>query len=83
MGVAADCTYVANYKTQEAATSQILNNWNSASALYKVGPKINLNFSTFNSIRKSTFNVSLGIAELQVRSAMYVLHDLNIFTHTV
>uniref|UniRef100_A0A8H8CR13 Disintegrin and metalloproteinase domain-containing protein B n=1 Tax=Psilocybe cubensis TaxID=181762 RepID=A0A8H8CR13_PSICU len=53
MGVAADCVYVANAKTQEAATQQILNNWNSASALYK-----------------STFNVSLGIAELQVRSAV-------------
>ncbi|PPQ90437.1 hypothetical protein CVT25_014955 [Psilocybe cyanescens] len=53
MGVAADCTYVSNYKTQEDATSQIINNWNSASALYK-----------------NTFNVSLGIAELQVRSAI-------------
>ncbi|KAF8895037.1 Metallo-peptidase family M12-domain-containing protein [Gymnopilus junonius] len=51
MGVAADCTYVSNYGGQENATTQILNNWNSASALYK-----------------STFNVSLGIAELQVRS---------------
>ncbi|KAF9480428.1 zinc metalloprotease [Pholiota conissans] len=51
MGVAADCTYVSTYNGQENATQQILNNWNSASALYK-----------------STFNVSLGIAELQVKS---------------
>jgi len=36
MGVAADCTYVSTYNGQENATSQILNNWNSASALYKV-----------------------------------------------
>lgn len=35
MGVAADCTYVSTYNGQENATSQILNNWNSASALYK------------------------------------------------
>ncbi|KAF9560200.1 zinc metalloprotease, partial [Agrocybe pediades] len=50
MGVAADCTYVANYANQTNATSQILNNWNSASALYK-----------------NTFNVSLGIVEVQVK----------------
>jgi len=44
MGVAADCTYVSNYGTQANATSQILNNWNSASALYKVCfyPSLNL-----------------------------------------
>ena len=36
MGVAADCTYVSQYGSQENATSQILNNWNSASSLYKV-----------------------------------------------
>jgi hypothetical protein len=50
MGVAADCSYVATYGSQEKAASQILTNWNSASSLYK-----------------STFNVSLGIAELEVR----------------
>ncbi|KIM48454.1 hypothetical protein M413DRAFT_440195 [Hebeloma cylindrosporum] len=53
MGVAADCTYVSKYNGQENATQQILNNWNSASSLYK-----------------TSFNVSLGIAELQVRSAV-------------
>lgn len=53
MGVAADCTYVSKYNGQANATTQILTNWNSASALYK-----------------STFNVSLGIAELQVQSAI-------------
>lgn len=39
MGVAADCEYVTKYGGSANATSQILNNWNSASALYK---------STFN-----------------------------------
>lgn len=39
MGVAADCTYVSHYGNSANATSQILNDWNSASALYK---------STFN-----------------------------------
>ncbi|KAG6831626.1 hypothetical protein H0H92_008703 [Tricholoma furcatifolium] len=51
MGVAADCTYVATYGSQENATQQILTNWNTASSLYK-----------------STFNVSLGIVELEVQS---------------
>ena len=36
MGVAADCSYVATYGSQEKAASQILTNWNSASSLYKV-----------------------------------------------
>ncbi|KAG8972144.1 hypothetical protein FRC05_010312 [Tulasnella sp. 425] len=39
MGVAADCEYVTKYGGTANATSQILNTWNSASALYK---------STFN-----------------------------------
>ncbi|KZO99804.1 hypothetical protein CALVIDRAFT_359970 [Calocera viscosa TUFC12733] len=39
MGAAADCTYVQKYGSQENATTQILNDWNQASALYK---------STFN-----------------------------------
>ncbi|KAL0572598.1 hypothetical protein V5O48_009359 [Marasmius crinis-equi] len=51
MGVAADCVYVSKYGSQANATNKILNDWNSASALYK-----------------STFNVSLGIIELQVQS---------------
>ncbi|KAJ4471382.1 Metallo-peptidase family M12-domain-containing protein [Lentinula edodes] len=51
MGVAADCKYVSNYGGSMNATTQILMNWNSASALYK-----------------STFNVSLGIVEVQVQN---------------
>ncbi|KAK2462101.1 hypothetical protein APHAL10511_006564 [Amanita phalloides] len=50
MGVAADCEYVTKYGTQDDARKAILNNWNTASALYK-----------------STFNISLGIIELQVQ----------------
>ncbi|KAJ7630404.1 zinc metalloprotease [Roridomyces roridus] len=50
MGVAADCEYTAKYGDHANATSKILNDWNSASALYK-----------------STFNVSLGIVELQIQ----------------
>lgn len=42
MGVAADCTYTQRYGSQANATQQILNNWNSASALYKNTFKISL-----------------------------------------
>ncbi|KAK9718179.1 hypothetical protein K7432_005694 [Basidiobolus ranarum] len=35
MGVAADCTYVKNYKGVEAATKSILSNWNIASGVYE------------------------------------------------
>ncbi|WWD16989.1 hypothetical protein CI109_101425 [Kwoniella shandongensis] len=52
MGVAIDCNYVSTYGSQDAARTQILNNWNQISALYK-----------------STFNISLGIIELQVQNA--------------
>ncbi|KAL5518495.1 hypothetical protein ACEPAH_177 [Sanghuangporus vaninii] len=50
MGVAADCAYVAAHGTVQNATTQIINNWNTASSLYK-----------------STFNVSLGIVEINVQ----------------
>jgi Mlc titration factor MtfA (ptsG expression regulator) len=39
MGVAGDCTYVANYGGTQEALKQILSDWNQASALYE---------STFN-----------------------------------
>ncbi|KAF9785898.1 Metallo-peptidase family M12-domain-containing protein [Thelephora terrestris] len=42
MGVAADCTYTRLYGSQSNATQQILNDWNSASALYKNTFKISL-----------------------------------------
>ncbi|KAJ7785669.1 Metallo-peptidase family M12-domain-containing protein [Mycena metata] len=51
MGVAADCMYTSKYGSNANATTQILTNWNSASALYK-----------------STFNVSIGIVELQIQN---------------
>ncbi|CAO3679892.1 unnamed protein product [Rhizopus stolonifer] len=35
MGVAADCTYVQHYKTKEAARLQIINDFNTASALFE------------------------------------------------
>lgn len=41
MGVAADCTYASKYNGQANATTQILNNWNSASALYKARLRFN------------------------------------------
>jgi hypothetical protein len=50
MGVAADCGYVQHYGSTANATTQILNNWNTASSLYK-----------------NTFNVSLGIIELNIQ----------------
>lgn len=42
MGVAADCTYTERYGSPTNATQQILNDWNSASALYKNTFKISL-----------------------------------------
>jgi hypothetical protein len=42
MGVAADCTYTQRYGSQTNATQQILNNWNSASALYRNTFRISL-----------------------------------------
>jgi len=36
MGVAADCEYTQQYGSPQNATTQILTNWNTASALYKV-----------------------------------------------
>ncbi|KAJ7071593.1 zinc metalloprotease, partial [Mycena amicta] len=51
MGVAADCVFTQKYGSHANATSKILNDWNSASSLYK-----------------STFNISLGIVELQIQS---------------
>ncbi|CDO74813.1 hypothetical protein BN946_scf185001.g61 [Trametes cinnabarina] len=54
MGVAADCVYTGKYGSPANATQQIITNWNTASALYKAS---------------STFNVSLGIIELQVHDA--------------
>lgn len=49
VGAAADCTYVQKYGTTDAARTQILSNFNSASALYQ-----------------KSFNVSLGVVELEV-----------------
>ncbi|KAJ7480067.1 zinc metalloprotease, partial [Mycena galericulata] len=53
MGVAADCVYTAQYGSHANATTQILNDWNAASSLYK-----------------STFNISLGIVELQIQDTV-------------
>ncbi|KAJ1922285.1 hypothetical protein H4219_000147 [Mycoemilia scoparia] len=35
MGVAADCTYIANYGSEDKARTQILSNWNQASSVYE------------------------------------------------
>ncbi|KAM0755937.1 hypothetical protein T439DRAFT_16267 [Meredithblackwellia eburnea MCA 4105] len=51
MGVAMDCTYVNHYGSADQARTQVLTDFNSASALYL-----------------SSFNVSLGIVELNVQS---------------
>ena len=50
MGVAADCAYVNAYGSAQNASSKIITNWNTASALYK-----------------QTFNVSLGIIQLDIQ----------------
>ncbi|PWN47078.1 hypothetical protein IE53DRAFT_371765 [Violaceomyces palustris] len=52
MGVASDCTYTARLNGQDNARTEILNNMNSVSNVYR-----------------STFNVSLGVVQLDVRSA--------------
>jgi hypothetical protein len=68
MGAAADCEYVKTYGDVGNATQQILNDWNSASALYKVGCScLKLAFRRTHDQQK-TFNISLGIIELQVQS---------------
>lgn len=41
MGVAADCAYVEQLGSQQNATRQILNSWNSASTLFKVRLHLN------------------------------------------
>ncbi|EPQ28565.1 uncharacterized protein PFL1_03869 [Pseudozyma flocculosa PF-1] len=51
VGVASDCTYTQRLEGEEGARTEILNNMNSASNLYR-----------------STFNVSLGVVQLDVRS---------------
>ncbi|KAI5479258.1 zinc metalloprotease [Pseudohyphozyma bogoriensis] len=51
MGAALDCTYVAHYGSADAARTQILTDFNSASSLYS-----------------NSFNVSLGLVELNVQS---------------
>jgi hypothetical protein len=49
MGVAADCEYTQQYGSPQNATTQILTNWNTASALYKV-----YTFSSCPSFRPTT-----------------------------
>ncbi|OAV91485.1 hypothetical protein PTTG_05086 [Puccinia triticina 1-1 BBBD Race 1] len=51
IGVAADCTYVSRYKTQDAARLAILNDLNTISAIYQ-----------------RTFNISIGVVELNVQA---------------
>ncbi|TDL28979.1 hypothetical protein BD410DRAFT_781544 [Rickenella mellea] len=42
MGVAADCVYTMKYGSTQNATTQILNNWNMASSLYKTTFNVSL-----------------------------------------
>eukprot|EP00158_Paraphelidium_tribonemae_P007143 Partr_v1_DN28126_c0_g1_i3_m55820 putative metallo-protease len=48
MGVAADCTYVSNYKGVDATLQQILSNWNQASKLYEENFNVALGVITVN-----------------------------------
>ncbi|ETS64719.1 hypothetical protein PaG_00671 [Moesziomyces aphidis] len=50
-GIASDCAYTQRRGDQDAARTEILNNMNSVSNLYR-----------------STFNISIGVVELDVRS---------------
>lgn len=65
MGVAADCKFVQQYGSRDNATSQIINDWNTAGSLYKVRFFFSLPLEVTSP--QSTFNVSLGIIELQVQ----------------
>lgn len=51
-GIASDCAYTQRQGSQDDARTEILNNMNSVSNLYR-----------------STFNISIGVVELDVRSA--------------
>lgn len=80
MGVAADCSYVAAHGSPQQAISQILTNWNTASALYKVSlfPFLPISIIFLMSdpfcfvlivalqLIQTTFNVSLGIIHVNV-----------------
>ena len=52
MGIASDCTYTARFSNSSAVRTQILNNMNTVSNIYR-----------------STFKVSLGVVELEIREA--------------
>lgn len=74
MGVAADCEYTNSYGGQANATQQILTDWNTASALYKVGRSIGKSIPCRRLIMlQSTFNISLGIIELQIQNSTCVV----------
>ena len=66
MGVASDCKYTQQYGNTQNATMNILTNWNTASALYKVGTRGAKSYTEIDSLQ-TTFNISLGIIELQVQ----------------
>ena len=68
-GVAADCKYVQQYGSIQNATSAILNDWNMASGLYKVRQVRIPSHDSRLTRPKSTFNVSLGILQLDMHNA--------------
>lgn len=69
MGVAADCAYVSFYGSVQNATANILNNFNIVSSLYKVNLSCRVVDTTLTVVPRlqSTFNVSIGIVELNVQ----------------
>ena len=67
MGVASDCKYTQQYGNTQNATMNILTNWNTASALYKVDTR-EVEYLTETDSLQTTFNISLGIIELEVHN---------------
>lgn len=61
MGVAADCAYTQQYGSSQNATTQILTDWNTASALYKVHT---FSFKDYESAILSCRPLSMSVSEL-------------------
>ena len=72
MGVAADCEYTTKYGSTSNATQAIITNWNTAGALYKVSCILSVFLAGSERNLQSTFQVSLGIVELQVHDPQCV-----------
>jgi hypothetical protein len=78
MGVAADCEYTQQYGSLQNATTQILTNWNTASALYKVyksSPEAFFRPTTYSCRPPSTSLLALSSSRCKMcRECMFQVH---------